>query len=74
MGTFSHLRFDRHRQKGAETAILALHLSTDLVGLGFRENLISCALQAGDLQNQPTPLSNQLILFDFLSDSSGGAQ
>jgi hypothetical protein len=31
----------------------------------FEKTHISCALQADDLQNQPTHLSNQLILFDF---------
>ena len=31
----------------------------------FEKTLISCALQADDLQNQPTPIANQLILFDF---------
>ena len=35
---YRHLRLDRHCQKGASTEILALHLSTDFVGLGFREN------------------------------------
>ena len=32
-----HLRADRHRQEGAATRCLALHLSTDFVGLGLRE-------------------------------------
>jgi len=31
----------------------------------FEKNHISCALQPGALQNQPTPTSNQLILFGF---------
>ena len=31
----------------------------------FEKNHISCALQPDDLQNQPTPTSNQLILFRF---------
>ena len=31
----------------------------------FEKTLISCALQADDLQNQPAPISNQLILFNF---------
>ncbi len=33
-----HLRADRHRQERASPQCLALHLSTDLVGLGVREN------------------------------------
>jgi hypothetical protein len=31
----------------------------------FEKTHISCALQPDDLQNQPTPTSNQLILFGF---------
>ncbi len=31
----------------------------------FEKTHISCALQPDDLQNQPTPASNQLILFGF---------
>jgi hypothetical protein len=31
----------------------------------FEKTQVSCALQADDLQNQPAPISNQLILFDF---------
>ena len=31
----------------------------------FDKTHISCALQPDDLQNQPTPTSNQLILFGF---------
>jgi hypothetical protein len=31
----------------------------------FEKTQVSCALQTGDLQTQPTPFSNQLILFDF---------
>ena len=31
----------------------------------FEKTRVSCALQADDLQNQPTPIANQLILFDF---------
>jgi len=31
----------------------------------FEKTQVSCALQPDDLQNQPAPLSNQLILFDF---------
>jgi len=31
----------------------------------FEKTHISCALQPNDLQNQPTPTSNQLILFGF---------
>ena len=33
-----HLRVDRHRQEGASTECLALHMSTDLVGVRIREN------------------------------------
>ena len=33
-----HLRAHRYRQEGASTRCLALHMSTDLVGLGIREN------------------------------------
>ena len=33
-----HLRAHRDCQKGAATEILAIHLSTDFVGVGFREN------------------------------------
>ena len=40
-------------KKGAETAILALHLSTDLVGLGFRENPYFMRL-AGRRPTKPT--------------------
>jgi len=29
-----------------------------------------CVLQPDDLQIQPAPISNQLILFEFLPDSS----
>ena len=49
-----------------------LHLNASLYTLlqvlsvsVFEKTLISCALQADDLQNQPTPIANQLILFDF---------
>jgi len=31
----------------------------------FEKTQVSCALQADDLQNQPAPIANQLILFDF---------
>jgi IS4 transposase len=31
----------------------------------FEKTQVSCALQADDLQIQPTPIANQLILFDF---------
>jgi hypothetical protein len=31
----------------------------------FEKTQVSCALQTGDSQTQPTPFSNQLILFDF---------
>ena len=31
----------------------------------FEKTQVSCALQADDLQNEPPPVSNQLILFDF---------
>ena len=31
----------------------------------FEKTQISCALQADDLQNEPAPISNQLILFNF---------
>ena len=31
----------------------------------FEKTHISCALQADDHQNQPTPTANQLILFEF---------
>lgn len=31
----------------------------------FEKTQVSCALQTDDLQNQSTPISNQLILFDF---------
>ncbi|OQW87930.1 MAG: IS4 family transposase [Rhodoferax ferrireducens] len=31
----------------------------------FEKTQVSCALQPDDLQDQPAPLSNQLILFDF---------
>jgi hypothetical protein len=30
-----HLRVDRHREKGAGHQIIALHLSTDFVGVSF---------------------------------------
>ncbi len=33
-----HLCADRHRQEGTETRCLALHLSTDSVGIDLREN------------------------------------
>ena len=33
-----HLRADCHRQEGASSGCFALHMSTDLVGLGLREN------------------------------------
>ena len=33
-----HIRTDRHRQEGASSQCFALHLSTDPVGLGLREN------------------------------------
>ena len=35
---YRYLRAHRYCQKGASTQILALHLSTDFVGVGFREN------------------------------------
>jgi hypothetical protein len=31
----------------------------------FEKTQVSCALQADDLQTQPMPVANQLILFDF---------
>ena len=31
----------------------------------FEKTQVSCALRADDLQNQPAPIANQLILFDF---------
>lgn len=49
-----------------------LHLNASLYTLlqilsvsVFEKTHISCALQPDDLQNQPTPTSNQLILFGF---------
>ena len=33
-----HLRADRHRQEGASTQCLALHIATDSFSVGFREN------------------------------------
>lgn len=33
-----HLRAHRHCQEGASTQCLNLHMSTDFVGIGFREN------------------------------------
>ena len=33
-----HLCADRHRQEGTQARCLALHLSTDSVGLDLREN------------------------------------
>ncbi len=58
-----HLRAHRHRQEGASTQCLALHLATDFVGLGFRENPDFMRLAAR--YQQKTALANQLILFDF---------
>jgi len=31
----------------------------------FEKTQVSCALQTDDLQKEPLPISNQLILFDF---------
>ena len=44
----------------------SLHTCLQILSVSvFEKNHISCALQPDDLQNQPTPTSNQLILFRF---------
>ena len=48
-----HLRAHRHRQEGASTRCLALHMSTDLVGLGLRENRAFMRLAARSLPDRP---------------------
>ena len=49
-----HLRAHRHRQEGASTRCLALHMSTDLVGLGLRENPAFMRLAARSASNRTT--------------------
>jgi hypothetical protein len=36
----------------------------DFIGFGFQEKHVLCALQANELQIQPMPVANYLILFD----------
>ena len=59
-----NLRAHRHRQKGASTRCLALHMPTDLVSV-FEKTQISCALQADASQIDLLDAANQLNLFDF---------
>jgi len=49
----SHLCADRHRQEGTEARCLALHLSTDYVGLDLRENRAFMRPSAISVQNGP---------------------
>jgi hypothetical protein len=49
-----HVRADRHRQKGVATRCLALHLSTDPVGLYLRENRDFMRLRPGSVSVRST--------------------
>src|ERR1035438_1034730 len=49
-----HVRADRHRQKGVATRCLALHLSTDPVGLYLRENRDFMRLRPGSASVRST--------------------
>ena len=60
-----HLRAHRHRQETASTRRLALHLSTDLVGLRFRENPAFMALQVNSADSDMPTSANQLNLFNI---------
>ena len=60
-----HLCADRHRQEGTETRRLALHLSTDSVGLDLRENRDFMRLQPYLHRNDQPAFANQLNLFDI---------
>ena len=53
---YRHLCADRHRQEGTEARRLALHLSTDSVGIDLRENRYFMRPSAKSQQNLPVGL------------------
>ena len=60
-----HLRAHRHRQEGASTRCLALHMSTDSVGVGLREKPMFHAPCETDASQNDLLDPNQLNLFGF---------